>query len=70
MIGKIFPKISTRGFYDLKTGKTLRNTSYEIYPKTSFEVIKSSSGDFWKYFPNHVIFLIWIVVHQLLIVQF
>ena len=24
MIGKIFPKISTRGFYDLKTGKTLK----------------------------------------------
>ena len=39
MIGKIFPKISTRGFYDLKTGKTLTNTSYEIYPKTSFEII-------------------------------
>jgi hypothetical protein len=27
MIGKIFPKISTRGFYDLKTGKTLKNLS-------------------------------------------
>ena len=25
MIGKIFPKISTRGFYDLKTGKTMKN---------------------------------------------
>ena len=24
MIGKVFPKISTRGFYDLKTGKTIR----------------------------------------------
>ena len=39
MIGKIFPKISTRGFYDLKTGKTLTNTSYQLYPKTSFEII-------------------------------
>ena len=39
MIGKIFPKISTRGFYDLKTGKTLKNNSYNIYPKTSFEII-------------------------------
>ena len=43
MIGKIFPKISTRGFYDLKTGKTLKNTSYDIYPKTSFEKISQKS---------------------------
>ena len=42
MIGKIFPKISTRGFYDLKTGKTLTSTSYEIYPKTSFEIISKN----------------------------
>ena len=39
MTGKIFPKISTRGFYDLKTGKTLKNISYEAYPKTNFEKI-------------------------------
>ena len=37
MIGKIFPKISTRGYYDLKTGKTIKNTAYDIYPKTTFE---------------------------------
>jgi len=43
MIGKIFPKISTRGFYDLKTGKTLKNISYDIYPKISFEKISQKS---------------------------
>ena len=43
MIGKIFPKISTRGFYDLKTGKTLKNISYDIYPKTSFKKISQKS---------------------------
>ena len=43
MIGKIFPKISTRGFYDLKTGKTLNNSSYYAYPKTSFEKISKKS---------------------------
>ena len=43
MIGKIFPKISTRGFYDLKTGKTLKNISYNAYPKTSFEKISQKS---------------------------
>jgi len=43
MIGKIFPKISTRGFYDLKTGKTLKTAPYEIYPKTSFEIISKKS---------------------------
>ena len=43
MIGKIFPKISTRGFYDLKTGKTLKNISYDAYPKTSFEKISQKS---------------------------
>ena len=43
MIGKIFPKISTRGFSDLKTGKTLKNISYDTYPKTSFEKISQKS---------------------------
>ena len=43
MIGKIFPKMSTRGFYDLKTGKTLKNISYDTYPKTSFEKISQKS---------------------------
>ena len=43
MIGKIFPKISTRGYYDLKTGKTIKNTAYDIYPKTTFEKILQNS---------------------------
>jgi hypothetical protein len=43
MIGKVFPKISTRGYYDLKTGKTIKNTSYDIYPKTTFHKILQKS---------------------------
>jgi len=43
MIGKVFPKISTRGYYDLKTGKTIKNTSYDIYPKTTFHKILRKS---------------------------
>ena len=43
MIGKIFPKISTRGYYDLKTGKTLKNTPYDTYPKKIFEEISQKS---------------------------
>jgi len=43
MIGKVFPKISTRGFYDLKTGKTLNNSSYVIHPKSTFEKISQKS---------------------------
>ena len=43
MIGKVFPKISTRGYYDLKTGKTIKNTSYDIYPKTTFHKILKKS---------------------------
>jgi len=43
MIGKVFPKISTRGYYDLKTGKTIKNTSYDIYPKTTFHKIFKKS---------------------------
>ena len=43
MIGKVFPKISTRGFYDLKTGKTINNSSYTIYPKSTFEKISQKS---------------------------
>ncbi len=33
----ILPRISTRGFYDLTTGKTLKKNSYFLYPKQSFE---------------------------------
>ena len=37
---KIFPKISTRGFYDLKNGKRLKNTPYEIYPSKKIEELQ------------------------------
>ena len=43
MIRKVFPKISTRGFYDLKSGKTLNHTYYEIYPKNIFKEIFQKS---------------------------
>ena len=32
-----FPQISTRGYYDLDTGKKLKSNSYFLYPKKSFE---------------------------------
>ena len=32
-----------RGYYDLKTGKTIKNTSYDIYPKTTFRKILQKS---------------------------
>lgn len=31
------PRISTRGYYDLTTGKTLRKKPYDLYPKKFFE---------------------------------
>jgi hypothetical protein len=31
------PRISTRGFYDLSTGKKLKKKSYNLYPKKFFE---------------------------------
>ena len=34
---KIFPRISTRGFYDLYSGKTMINEPYHLYPKRDFE---------------------------------
>ncbi len=34
---KIIPRISTRGYYDLKYGKTLKNNSYFLYPKKDFK---------------------------------
>lgn len=34
---KIIPRISTRGYYDLKNGNTLKNNSYFLYPKKDFE---------------------------------
>jgi len=34
---KIIPRISTRGYYDLKYGKTIKKHSYFLYPKKDFE---------------------------------
>jgi len=34
---KIFPRISTRGFYDLYSGQTIINESYRLYPKRDFD---------------------------------
>lgn len=34
---KHIPRISTRGYYDLTTGKTLKTNSYYLYPKKDFK---------------------------------
>ena len=34
---KPLPRISTRGYYDLSNGKTLKKTSYFLYPKKDFK---------------------------------
>jgi len=34
---KRIPRVSTRGFYDLESGKTLKKKSYDLYPKKFFE---------------------------------
>ncbi|HSB84199.1 MAG TPA: DUF726 domain-containing protein [Nitrosarchaeum sp.] len=34
---KTIPRISTRGYYDLTYGKTIKNNSYFLYPKKDFE---------------------------------
>ncbi|AFS80976.1 hypothetical protein NKOR_05450 [Candidatus Nitrosopumilus koreensis AR1] len=34
---KPIPRISTRGYYDLKTGKTLKKNDYYLYPKKDFQ---------------------------------
>ena len=36
---KPFPRISTRGYYDLDTGRTLKTSSYFAYPKSFFDKI-------------------------------
>ena len=36
---KIFPRISTRGFYDLDSGAILQNESYNVYPKRMFDAL-------------------------------
>jgi len=36
------PRISTRGYYDLRTGKTLKKNPYYFYPKKTFEKLNGS----------------------------
>ena len=36
---KIFPRISTRGFYDIYSGMTIKNESYRLYPKRYFDAL-------------------------------
>ena len=39
---KIFPRISTRGFYDLYSGRTIENEPYRLYPKRDFDALIDS----------------------------
>ena len=39
---KPIPRISTRGYYDLLTGKTLKTNSYYLYPKKDFKKLIDS----------------------------
>jgi len=39
---KPIPRISTRGYYDLSNGNTLKNNSYYTYPKTDFKKLINS----------------------------
>ena len=39
---KPIPRISTRGYYDLSNGKTLKNNSYYTYPKNDFKKLSDS----------------------------
>lgn len=39
---KPVPRISTRGYYDLKTGKTLKKNKYYLYPKKDFQKLIDS----------------------------
>lgn len=39
---KPVPRISTRGYYDLRTGKTLKKNNYYLYPKKDFEKLTDS----------------------------
>ena len=32
-----FPRVSTRGYYDLDTGKTLKTSPYHLYPRSFFD---------------------------------
>ena len=39
---KPVPRISTRGYYDLKTGKTIKKNNYYLYPKKDFQKLIES----------------------------
>ncbi len=39
---KPIPRISTRGYYDLKNGKTLKTNPYYLYPKKDFQKLNGS----------------------------
>ncbi|MDH5463682.1 MAG: TMCO4 family protein [Nitrosopumilus sp.] len=39
---KPIPRISTRGYYDLTSGKTLKTNSYYLYPKRDFKNLMGS----------------------------
>ncbi len=39
---KIIPRISTRGYYELSTGKTIKNNNYYLYPKKDFKKLIGS----------------------------
>ena len=39
---KPVPRISTRGYYDLGSGKTIKNNKYFLYPKKEFQKLISS----------------------------
>ena len=38
-MSKPIPRISTRGYYDLDSGKTLKKNKYYLYPKSSFRAL-------------------------------
>ncbi len=39
---KPIPRVSTRGYYNLSTGKTVKNNLYHLYPKKYFETLIGS----------------------------
>jgi len=39
---KAIPRISTRGYYDLSTGKTIKTNFYYLYPKKDFKKLIGS----------------------------
>ena len=39
---KPVPRISTRGYYNLLNGKTIKNNSYYLYPKQDFKKLIDS----------------------------